>query len=130
MHLHIKKFFRFVLLAFISFAANICLTAFGHELLELPEKGAFAVSLVTVFFINFIMNRHYVFEAQDANPRKQLVLFLVSSLCFRLAEYCMFLLAHMLFNIHYLITVAAILIMSFMLKFFYYGSFVFKPLSN
>ena len=126
MKLNLKSFFRFCLLTVMSFTINCGLTAFLHEVFAVDERIAFATALIVVFTVNFLMKRYYVFRARDGDPKRQLLLFFFSSLGFRGAEYVAFLAVHSLLSIHYLVVVIGVLFISFIVKFFYYGMFVFR----
>jgi putative flippase GtrA len=117
---------RFGALGAVTFATNVGLTVFLHEVMRLSEEFAFALSLVTVFSISFVACRYIVFEnAWEGDPRNQVFLFLVSSLGFRGIEYVMFLLLHSLLGIYYLVALTTVLIVSFFAKFLYYRRAVF-----
>jgi putative flippase GtrA len=118
---------RFAGLGGISFATNVGLTAFLHELVHLPEEVAFAISLVTVFTMNFLACRYVVFSGRAGDPKRQLVLYALSSLGFRLGEYLAFLALHTWLGTPYLLAIFVVLGVSFVIKFLYYRFVVFEP---
>ncbi|MFC1572480.1 GtrA family protein [Candidatus Eisenbacteria bacterium] len=120
------RFFRFCVLTVISFSINLGLTALLHEVFAIDERVSFAIALVVVFVVNFLMQRYYVYRAAGGSARRQLVLYLLSSLGFRGSEYLAFLLVHSVLGVHYLISVVGVLGVSFMAKFFFYGTVVFR----
>jgi putative flippase GtrA len=112
---------RFGAVGGATFATNIGLTAFLHQGVGLAAEVAFALSLGTVVIISFLACRYFIFESgSDGDPRPQALLFLLSTLTFRGAEYVAFLLLHTLFGVHYLAAVVGILITTFFAKFFFY----------
>ena len=122
---------RFGALGGTTFATNISLTAFLHQGLGLSAEVAFALSLGTVLIISFFACRYWIFKTgSERDPRHQALLFFLSTLAFRGAEYLGFLLLHTVFGIHYLTAVAAILITTFFAKFFYYRDAVFDSVAG
>lgn len=120
-----RRFVRFGLTSGLSFMINLGLTALLHEVVALSEEWAFAISLASVFLMNFLLLRHYVFDASSGDPRRQIALTAISSATFRGMEYLGFLLVHTMMSVHYLLAVGLVLGVSFLLKFFYYGNVVF-----
>lgn len=121
----IARLVRFGLLGALSFALNLGLTALFHEVLGLAEEAAFAGALILVFAVNFASCRYVVFAGPQAEVGPQLVLYTLSALFFRGAEYLSFLLLHTWLGVPYLVAVAAVLILWFLIKFTYYGRVVF-----
>ena len=97
-----------------------------HEWLGAPEELAFAVALAVVFFVSFIASRYLIFEgAARGDARRQLGRFGFWNVGFRLAEYTGFLVFHTLLGLPYLLTIVAVLGVSFLTKFFTYSTVVF-----
>ena len=93
---------------------------------HVAEELACAVALIVVFTGNYFLQRYYVYQAKEGDPRRQLLLYFLSSLGFRGAEYLTFLLVYNVFEVQYLVAYVGVLLVSFMIKFFYYGNLVFK----
>jgi putative flippase GtrA len=114
-----------------TFTTNIVLTGLLHQKVGLPAEVAFALSLGTVLIISFFACRHVIFEAgSEGDPKHQALLFLLSTLAFRGAEYLAFLLMHSVFGVHYLVAVTGILLTTFFAKFFYYRDTVFDSVAG
>ena len=125
------SFSRYCVITINAIGIHLGLTCLLHELLSVPEKIAVATAYVVVLVVNFVLKRFYVFKAKDGRARRQLLLYTVSSVVFRGLEYSAFLLLFDLFNIQYLIANASVLVVSFVIKFFYYGTVVFtRPKPN
>lgn len=121
-----QSFFRFCVMTAIAFGIHIGLPPLLHEVFHLSEELACAVALVVVFTGNYFLQRYYVYQAKEGDPRRQLLLYFLSSLGFRGAEYVTFLLVYNVLEVQYLVAYVGVLLVSFMIKFFYYGKFVFK----
>jgi putative flippase GtrA len=117
---------RFASAGGASFVINLGGTAFMHELLGVPEEVAFAVALAIAFLVNFLVCRYYVFEGRSGDARRQLVEYLLASLCFRGIEYVGFLLLHTIVGIPYVVAIFIVLLCSFFFKFAFYGKVVFR----
>lgn len=122
----INSLYRFALLSGISFTLNFGLTVLLHEWLAVPQEAAFAVSLVTVFVVNFLACRYVVFDGRGGSAKKQLALFTITSVVFRGSEYVVFLLVHTLAGVEYRVAILSILAVSAVLKFFTYRTAIFK----
>jgi len=122
-----QSFFRFCVMTVIAFGIHVGVSALLHEGFHVAEELAVAVALITVFTGNYFLQRYYVYQAREGDPRRQLLLYFLSSLGFRGAEYLSFLLVHSVIGVQYLAAYIGVLLVSFMIKFFYYGNVVFKP---
>jgi putative flippase GtrA len=116
---------RFVALGAASFSLNLGVTAVLHELFGVPPEACFAVALVTVFCVNFMAMRWWVFRGSPRPWLAQLVGYGLSSLFFRGGEYLGYLLLYRLAGIPYLVAALVVLSVSFGLKYFVYGSWLF-----
>ena len=116
---------RYVVLSGISLCVNVGLTTLLHEIAHVREELAFLAALVAAFLCNFVGMRYFVYRAASADVMPQLARFLASSLGFRGAEYAAFLLLHTVFGVYYLLACAAILVTSFVSKYFFYRVAVF-----
>lgn len=121
-----KSFFRFCVMTGIAFGIHVGLPPLLHEVFHLSRELAGAVPLLVVFTANYFLQRYYVYQAREGDPRRQLLLYFLSSLGFRGAEYVAYLLVFKVLGVHYLAAYVGVLLVSFMIKFFYYGKFVFK----
>lgn len=116
---------RFAVTGGLAFGLNLSITVSLRELLGVSEELAFAVALVTVFLFTFASCRYFIFAGVGGSVRRQLVLFAVSSLGFRCAEYVGFLVLHSAIGVGYIVAVVAVLAVSFVSKFVYYKAVVF-----
>lgn len=120
----IRQTVLFGLASGIGFAINIGITAFLHEVLRISPGISFAVALACAYAVNFFNNRTWVFDS-DAEAFTQVVKFLGFSLLFRLMEYLVFLLLHIILGFHYLVAVLISLFSFYFIKFFVYRKLVF-----
>lgn len=120
-----RSFLRFCLTTVLSMVVNFGLTIALHELARWPEELAYAVALVTVLLMNFVLLRSYVFSARHIEPGRQLALFALSTAGFRLSEYLAFLLLHTWLGMYYVLAMFLVQGTAFVTKFFYYGRLVF-----
>lgn len=117
---------RFVSLGVLSFALVVGLTAALHELLGVAEEVSYLAALVAAFCVNFTGARYYVYRAAHAPIGRQLMRFLVSSVAFRGGEFLSFVLLHTMAGVQYLIAVGSIMVISFVLKYLFFRTFVFS----
>lgn len=121
-----SSFVRFGLVSILSFSVNVGLTALLHEVFHLSAELAFAIALAIVMAQNFLLSRYYIYDGRSGNPAHQLVLYVMSSLGFRGAEYVAFLVGHTWLGAPYLPTTIGVLMTSVLIKFFYYRCVVFE----
>ena len=117
---------RFAILSVASFAVTLGTTAWCHEILGLPEEAAYLVALIVALFQNFLGMRYYVYPGSDTPFLVQLAQFLGSSVAFRLAEFSAFLALHTWAGVPYLIAAATVMVSSFVAKFFFYRTAIFR----
>ena len=116
---------RYGLVSALSFVSILGITAFLHEIIGAGEEWAFAIALVSVFFLNFWLMRMFVYPGQTRGAAGQFLQTLGASLGFRVLEYAAFLLLHTGLGMQYLATSAVVLIASFCAKFIFYRHVVF-----
>lgn len=124
----LREFFWYLVFAAINFAINLGLTMMLHEWLLMPAPLAVACSITLAFFVSFLSFRYVVLEsAKEFSALRQLRSFLLTSVCFRLAEYASFLVLFALIGLNYLVAILIVLSVSFCSKFFFYRLHVFGP---
>lgn len=111
---------RFLNNSALSFVVNLGLTIFIRELLGAPAEVSFAIALVTVFIMNFFTLRYYVYQGESIPWRGQFAVYTGSAATFRGLEYVGFLLLHTWLGIDYRFVIISILIVSSIVKFFWY----------
>ena len=122
--------FRFALLSGLSFLVNFFLTIFLHEELQVREEWAFAVVLALTTVMNFVLLRVFVYPGRHGGVLRQFGAFVASSLGFRVVEWVLFALLHHILGFPYKPVIATTLIMTFLIKFFFYGSVIFSRRSS
>lgn len=105
---------------------TLAVTALGHEIFRLDEETAYLIALIITFGVNFLGARFYVYKSTYMPMGRQLGAFLLSSLGFRGLEYAAFLILHSLLGMYYLLASILIMTISFICKFLFYRSTIFK----
>jgi len=119
---------RFGVLSATSAVISFGLTVALHELGGVAEEIAYAIALCTVFVTNFLGCRFFVYPGNHRPLFRQFGEFLLSSLGFRGAEWVSFvLLIHLM---PYQLALVVVQAASFVAKFFFYRSRVFRPLTE
>lgn len=116
---------RYLHLAAISACVTLGLPVVLHEFALVEEKLSVGLSLLTAFFLNFLLARSYVFRTRTSLA-PQLFRFAFANLTFRLSEYLAFLAIYHWLELFYALAVAIVLFLSFIIKFVLYRLFVFK----
>lgn len=124
-----SRIIRFGFSSAISFVLTIGLTALQHELLGLGEAWAYGNTLVLMFFWNYFFLRMWVFPASrySHSMGTQLARSLLVSIGTRGGEWLAFVIARSVTDLHYLILVGIIAIVSFLLKFVVLDKLIFSP---
>ena len=110
---------------FLKLGVNLGLTVLLHELLHVAEELAYAVALILVFSMNFLLSRHVVFSSASGNSVRQAVLFGISTLLFRSLEYLLFLFFHAALGLWYVGVIIGVSLPMMLIKFVILGKFVF-----
>jgi putative flippase GtrA len=121
---------RFALLGGSSFALNFGITVGLHQVAGVREEIAFAVALATVFTMNFLGMRHFVYPGEHRSAGRQLVLFAISSASFRALEYLAFLVLHTWLRLPYTLVLVVVLGASFVAKYGFYKVWVFARIGR
>lgn len=124
------QWIRYGAVSGLSFGANLGLLWILHELAGLSPTLAFAAAIVTVSLFNFLLARHYIFQAAEAAPAGQLLRYALTSGGFRGLEFVAFALIAGLSRTHYLLAATLVLAGSFLLKFLVYRKRVFVARSG
>jgi putative flippase GtrA len=95
-----------------------------HEWLGVGKHIAVAIAFIVALIANFIIARFYVFRSRN-NWRTQFARFAITSASMRVGEYLAFLAVHMWTDLYYVLAVLIVLLVSFVLKFVIYRTFVF-----
>ena len=96
MEAKIGGFLRYFFVTGLSFITNLSLTVFFTEVLNLPEEVSFAIALITVFVMNFLFMRYYIYLSQEGSATRQFIMYTFSAFGFRGLEYIAFLIFHIL----------------------------------
>ena len=123
----LMRLLRFGSGAAISFGGTLAVTFVATEGLHLREEVSFALAVVIMFFVNFAYLRYVVFPAGAKPWRAQMYGFFVASVGFRGAEYLAFLILLNVLHVHYMLSVALVLGLSFLVKFQVFDKHVFRP---
>ena len=121
------SFVRFSAVTGLSLALNFGTTIVLHEGFGLAEELAYALALLTVFAVNFVLLRTWIFAGSArAGASRQFAWYALSAAGFRGAEYLGFLVLHTGLGVHYLLAMALVQTTAFFGKFLHYGRVVFR----
>ncbi|MGF1526356.1 MAG: GtrA family protein [Candidatus Competibacterales bacterium] len=118
---------RFGQVAVASLVTTMAVTALAHEVFGLSEVIAYPLALAVALVQNFLGLRYYVYPNSRGALLLQFVQYTGSSLVFRGLEYGLFLSLHLLGQLHYLLAVGIVALVSFVTKFFFYRHTIFRP---
>ena len=121
-----RKVLRYLVNTGLSFVVNLGLTFVLHETFAVREAVAYAASLVTVFAMNFVLFRYYVFDGRTGTPGRQLAAFFATSVAFRSFEWLAFVALYHRLALHYLLVIVGVQGFTFVLKYIVYGGWLFK----
>lgn len=124
-HEWVHRVIRYGIATLISAAVSVGLPILLHEVLGLGPQVSVAIGFVTIFVVNFVNVKYFVFRKHDGSWR-QLRRFVLATGGFRLLEYCAFSLLFSLFGLHYVLSLCVVLAASLALKFLVYQHFIFK----
>jgi putative flippase GtrA len=117
---------RYAVASAFSFGFVIAATAFFGELIGIDESLAPIPALALAFALNFTLLRRWVFPNQTAPVARQVAETALASICFRAAEYGLFLALQLGLGVNYLVATAASLCISALAKFAVYREIVFN----
>ncbi len=117
---------RYAVASAFSFGFVIVTTALFGEVVGIDESLAPIPALALAFAINFTLLRRWVFPNQTAPVARQAAETALASICFRAAEYGLFLALQLGLDVNYLIATAASLCISAVAKFVVYREIVFN----
>ena len=122
------RFRRLGIVATVSFLLNVALTAVFTELGGLSPDSSFAITLLIVFLLNFVVTRYWVFgdRVKDSSLSLQFTRCTFVSISFRLLEWTIFYLLVDRLELNYLTILISILSISFVAKSLIYERIVFK----
>ena len=123
----IRRLFRFAQMSVGSFAVMFGSTVALHEWCGLPEEASFAIALVVVFVMNFMIMRYYVYSGRAGNVKRQFALYVVSAIGFRTFEYLAFLGLLYSLDADYRLIVIAVTLVAAFVKFIYYRFLFERP---
>ena len=117
-------------LTVLSFALNLGLTTLLTEVAGWRAGNAYSLALGVVLVVNFLVMRYKVFHSATADPRKQLVGFVVGSVIFRALERAAFEGVHVGLGVQYQVAIVLISGVFAVLKYVVYGKTVFRPAAS
>ncbi len=123
----IRRLVAFGSMSVLSLGVNLGVTVLLHEVLHASEELSYAIALIVVFTMNFMLSRHVVFRSTSGDSIRQATLFGISTLSFRGLEYVLFLLLHTVMDLWYVGVIVGVSIPMTLVKFLFLGKFVFVP---
>ena len=110
------KLIKFLGIGIISLSLIIFLSFIFNSFLMLSENLSTLFALIITFILNFFLITYFVFKAKQNN--QNFLKYTLTSLFFRSTEYFLFFVLNSHLNVHFLLIMFNVLIISFFLKFF------------
>ena len=110
------KIIKFLGIGIISLSLIIFLSFIFNSFLMLSENLSTLFALIITFILNFFLITYFVFKAKQNN--QNFLKYTLTSLFFRSTEYFLFFVLNSYLNVHFLLIMFNVLIISFFLKFF------------
>ncbi len=120
-----KKFAKFAMLGVVTYLLLLGQTRLYLGVLELPRPVAYGIAQVVVFVVNFVLNRHWIFDSAPEHAARQGAKYLLANATFRFTDWSLFNVIEWLtgWPVHVAIFLALAIV--FPLKFFTYKVGVF-----
>ncbi len=120
-----RKFLKFALLGGVTYLLLLGQTRLYLGGLGLPRPVAYGMAQVVVFVVNFVLNRHWIFDSAPEHAARQGTKYLLANGTFRLTDWSLFNAIEWLtgWPVHVAIFLALAIV--FPLKFFTYKVGVF-----
>ncbi|MBB54792.1 MAG: hypothetical protein CMF67_10515 [Magnetovibrio sp.] len=120
-----KQLSSFGLVGVLGLGANLVVTAFVSEAINVAVELAYLMGYVSALVIGFVLCRYFVFKTTNYTPGAQLTAFVISSTIFRGLEYGASLFLHVVLGVNYLLAIVIVAVGGFFLKFAFYRSHIF-----
>jgi len=124
----LAELFRYGIATGLSATVTIGLPLLLHEVFAVPERIAVGIAFAAAFVLNFVTTRGYVFRSTGA-ARNELPRYVITSVCFRLGEYGLFLVLFQ-FGLVYYAAQIIVVGLSLVLKFLTFKTFVYGRASS
>ena len=126
----IRKGLKFCVTSLTAFILNFGINVIGHECFGISVNILYPIALFTVSVTAFLLFRFFVYPgASERNMGRQAGQFLLSSIGFRLAEWCLF---YLLYNVvalefhwWYVCCILIVQTIGTISKFLFYNFFIF-----
>ena len=82
--------FNLTLLSLVNFFGMLYGTVFAIERLGMGKRNAYALTIVVLFLVNFLLFRHVVYRSKQTAMSKQFVGYVVVSIGVAIMEFTMF----------------------------------------
>lgn len=116
---------RYLVSTGVSASITVGLPIIMVEGLGFEPSLATGIALALALVVNFLVLKFYVFRS-DAGWQAQAVRYVTTAAGFRLLEYLLFLSLHEVLGLNYFVALVAILVFSFVAKYFVYQVVVFS----
>ena len=109
----------------MTFATTLLAMGLWHSIVGLPNLLAYAVTLVTVLIVGFLLNRIWVFRATGGGKAAQGLRFVVANVGFRFVDWCIYSVIALLLAPPVVVNVLAANLIVLPLKYLWYRHRVF-----
>jgi len=120
-----RKLAKFAFLGGVTYLLLLGQTRLYLDLLQLPRPLAYGIAQVVVFVLNFVLNRHWIFDSAPEHAARQGAKYLLANGAFRLADWSLFNAIEWLTGWPVHVAIFLALAVVFPLKFFTYKVGVF-----
>ena len=117
--------FNVILINSVNFIGNIFLVVFFKEKLDISPQSAYAMMIIVLFCVNFLLFRYVVYKSRKMGFQKQFLRYFVATVAIRVIEFLAFAKVENLVD-DYRLAVVIVTIGATTLRFIFYKYTVFK----
>ena len=122
----IHKGLRFGVTTLVALTLHLVINVGGHELLGISSNILYPITLVSISASTFLLFRFFVYpEAKEKNAIRQGGGFVLTSIVFRLLEWCLFVVLFNVVGLWYVTCIIIVQVVGTISKFLFYNSFIF-----
>lgn len=117
--------FNVILVNSVNFFGNIFLVVFFKEQLDISAEAAYALTMLVLFCVNFLLFRYIVYKSKRLGLQKQFFMYFVTTVLIRVIEFLAFAKVTGMVS-DYKLAVIIVTIGATALRFIFYRYTVFK----
>ena len=117
--------FNVILINSVNFFGNLFLVVFFKEQLDISAEAAYAMMIIVLFCVNFLLFRYVVYKSRKMGFQKQFLRYFVATVAIRVVEYLAFAKIVKMVD-DYKVAVVIVTVVATTLRFIFYKYTVFK----